>query len=599
MRLPLSSKISVRSGMTIVEIATVIAIISTLSTLSFFAFSSAKKFADRIASQADIAKNQALANSGKTGTLTTVAMSAPIARPLYVPGEYYISFSGSVSNPVGDASRLASLVGGQVGDIFNLVTPGFILYVNSQDLSRLSTDPAVKQIDPVPFVYPCAVPMNIQRVYSNGMASRQDTATGPTATIFGVPTTRYRQYRNTTNTAGQALITGRLPVNGSTGATIAVGVMDTGIDKTHPDLFVVKEFDFTNNGNPADNDGHGTHIAGVVGALDRSAGAGVVGVYPGAPLVNMKVMGSPFGGSSSQTLPFGSAAAVYLALDFLVLNPGTCRVCLMAFQTGVNDNIMNLKVDAASNAGVLMIAPSGNRNFNPLFDSFGGSGNVSPAAANQAVVIGAIVDTNGRAGGSAPDDSLAPYSNTNNVDFMAPGGYPNPPFSATFAIGASYAITSTIPLAGQAANLLANPYSENINGTPNNNAFGTSFAAAHAAGMFAYVLDPQTTIGFVVGNAIPTFRFGIINRATAVTNLTNLTHNLTKFQMKSPIAPFSAWTVSAGTPKVVAPYSKTLHDDTVRFDFLGVPLGGANQRPILNFYQNPQVAPTLLLPFPG
>ncbi len=82
---------------------------------------------------------------------------------------------------------------------------------------------------------------------------------------------------------------------GITGAGVKVGIMDSGIDITHPDLHVVGGQSFqTVNNNPsnlnddvASCDGHGTHVAGIVAALQN--GVGVVGVAPGASLYALKV----------------------------------------------------------------------------------------------------------------------------------------------------------------------------------------------------------------------------------------------------------------------------------------------------------------------
>ena len=67
---------------------------------------------------------------------------------------------------------------------------------------------------------------------------------------------------------------------------VDVAVIDNGIDP-HPDLNVFGFFSpFTSN--PNDEDGHGTLMAGIIGALDNDFG--VVGVAPGVRLWNIKVM---------------------------------------------------------------------------------------------------------------------------------------------------------------------------------------------------------------------------------------------------------------------------------------------------------------------
>lgn len=67
-----------------------------------------------------------------------------------------------------------------------------------------------------------------------------------------------------------------------------VAVVDTGVDPTHPDLNVVGGVDCTGAGDWTDGFGHGTHVAGTIGALDNDFG--VVGVAPGARIWSVKVM---------------------------------------------------------------------------------------------------------------------------------------------------------------------------------------------------------------------------------------------------------------------------------------------------------------------
>jgi subtilisin len=91
-----------------------------------------------------------------------------------------------------------------------------------------------------------------------------------------------------------------------TGAGVHVYVLDTGIDPTHPDLQGNLGEGFTAfscRGNPkncpgwVDDHGHGTHVAGTVGAVDN--GAGVIGVAPEVTLHAVKVLGANGSGSWS------------------------------------------------------------------------------------------------------------------------------------------------------------------------------------------------------------------------------------------------------------------------------------------------------------
>ena len=77
-------------------------------------------------------------------------------------------------------------------------------------------------------------------------------------------------------------------VHGAGGA--AVAVIDTGIDLSHPDLDARPGINCVSPsaGPPQDDDGHGTFVAGVIGA--RNDGAGIVGVAPGTALYAVKAL---------------------------------------------------------------------------------------------------------------------------------------------------------------------------------------------------------------------------------------------------------------------------------------------------------------------
>ena len=119
-------------------------------------------------------------------------------------------------------------------------------------------------------------------------------------------------------------------------------IIDTGIDLTHPDLNVddTRGFSAFTNGKDAgfdDGNGHGSHVAGTVAALNN--GIGVVGVAAGAMVVPVKVLGARGSGSNSGVIAGvdhvaqygqpGDAANMSLggsistALDQAVLNAST------------------------------------------------------------------------------------------------------------------------------------------------------------------------------------------------------------------------------------------------------------------------------------
>jgi subtilisin family serine protease len=78
---------------------------------------------------------------------------------------------------------------------------------------------------------------------------------------------------------------------GNRGAGIKVCVIDTGIDKTHPDLYLnyAGGYNFVTPGSePIDDNGHGTHVAGTIVAMAN--GLGVIGVAPQARILAYKIL---------------------------------------------------------------------------------------------------------------------------------------------------------------------------------------------------------------------------------------------------------------------------------------------------------------------
>src|SRR5688572_29227856 len=94
------------------------------------------------------------------------------------------------------------------------------------------------------------------------------------------------------------------------GDGVTVGVVDTGIDPSHPDLAgrVVPGWDFVEgDGDPQDLSGHGTHVAGTIAAAQN--GSGVVGVAPAARIMPLRVLDAKGQGSSADV----AAAFAYAA----------------------------------------------------------------------------------------------------------------------------------------------------------------------------------------------------------------------------------------------------------------------------------------------
>lgn len=179
----------------------------------------------------------------------------------------------------------------------------------------------------------------------------------------------------------------------SRGEGVAVAVIDTGVESGHPDLTgaVQGGFNFIKPGEPPEDDnGHGTHVAGIIAARDN--GVGVVGVAPEARLYALKA----FDGRGS-----GAISAIIEALGWCVENG--VRLVNMSFG-GTRNRALARALDACQQAGLVMVAAAGNN---------GRADSVDFPATHPAVIgVSALEE----------DGSLARFSSRGpEVDLAAPG----------------------------------------------------------------------------------------------------------------------------------------------------------------------------------
>ena len=163
-----------------------------------------------------------------------------------------------------------------------------------------------------------------------------------------------------------------------------------------------------------DSNGHGTHIAGTIGARNNSYG--VVGVAPGAALYSVKVLDDQ---------GFGTAASIICGLDWVAQRPGRIDVINMSLagrgraSTCASD-ALHRAVCRVVGRGISVVVSSGNNGQS--------ASNFVPANFEEAITVSAFADTNGRPGGGGGacdgqiDDTYATFSNYGPVvDIAAPG----------------------------------------------------------------------------------------------------------------------------------------------------------------------------------
>lgn len=169
---------------------------------------------------------------------------------------------------------------------------------------------------------------------------------------------------------------------GATGTGTVIAVVDTGVDLEHPDLRskLVPGFDFVAGKKdcppgPQDENGHGTHVAGIAAAVTDN-GIGVAGTAPDARIMPIRVLDAEGSGSLDDV-----AAGIRYAADHGadVINLSLGELPIVGQLTALNQDIEDA-VQHAWSKGSLVVAAAGNESY-PLCSY--------PAFANHAVCVGA------------------------------------------------------------------------------------------------------------------------------------------------------------------------------------------------------------------
>ncbi|GGE19268.1 subtilisin E [Marinithermofilum abyssi] len=216
--------------------------------------------------------------------------------------------------------------------------------------------------------------------------------------VFGMEELkRYAKINQQTLTWNVQKVWGGSP-NPYAGSGVRVGIIDTGIDLDHPDLKanIAGGINLVNTGRkPNDNNGHGTHIAGIVAAVNNKIG--VVGVAPAARLYAIKAFDAR-GAATITNIIRGIEWGIDSGMDILNMSFGS-RTGTPALIDAVN---------AANRRGIVCVAAAGNEG-----NASGTGDNVSfPGRIPAAVAVAALNRNNKRASFSSTGSS---------VDIAAPG----------------------------------------------------------------------------------------------------------------------------------------------------------------------------------
>jgi subtilisin len=194
---------------------------------------------------------------------------------------------------------------------------------------------------------------------------------------------------------------------------VAVAVIDTG-SGPHSDLNILGGTNCSTGKSYSDGNGHGTHVAGTIGAINNSAG--VVGVAPGIPIYSVRVLNNAGSGSWS---------SVVCGIDWVTANAASLNIKVANMSLGgpgtddgncgnVNSDALHKAICSSVAVGVTYVVAAGNDNS----DLAG----FVPAAYDEVLAVTAVADFNGQPGGGAAatcrsdvDETPADFSNFTGI----------------------------------------------------------------------------------------------------------------------------------------------------------------------------------------
>lgn len=318
-------------------------------------------------------------------------------KPDVIPDKFIVVLKEDVGNPQDVANDMARTHGLSVEHVYMTALRGFSATIPQARLDKVKSDGRVQFV------------------------SEDKVVEAFTPSVLKAP-------KNDVTTLAQTTPTGisrvNAPANTNKGTGIGVAVIDTGIDLKHPDLasnIVANKSCIVNRRNGNDDNGHGSHVAGTIAALNNSRG--VVGVAPEAKLIAVKVLNAAGSGSWS---------SVICGIDWVTANASKYNIKVANMSLGggglSDNNCGNGNNDALHKAickstaqGVTYVVAAGN--------SGAEASKFVPAAYDDTVItVSALADSDGQAGGSGSatiygaDDTFASFSNYGGViDLGAPG----------------------------------------------------------------------------------------------------------------------------------------------------------------------------------
>ena len=200
----------------------------------------------------------------------------------------------------------------------------------------------------------------------------------------------------------------RVGATGAQASGVHLFVMDTGV--ANADVNLVEQYDLaTGQTTPSavgrDEDGHGTHIAGIAAAEDNSTG--LLGIAPGAQVHSLRVL-TGNEQSDTETLDVSEAiAAIEYATTWKLAHPTAPMVVNFSLGSDIGTRQYNALDDAirtSIGAGITYVISAGNSGIN--------ADTVTPAHVEEAITVGSY----------GMEGRFSPFSNYGSVvDILAPG----------------------------------------------------------------------------------------------------------------------------------------------------------------------------------
>jgi subtilisin len=239
---------------------------------------------------------------------------------------YIVRFRNGTSAAAGAA--VVRQAGAALGKTFGRVNAAAVRVPNTNALTALLDNPSVLAV----------IPNRPVSAYQNGKGKPG----GGGGTTQVVP-------------AGVARV-GR-PTSDSNGSGVGIAVLDTGVDLKHPDLAgTIDAFNAFGAQSCQDDEGHGTHVAGISAARDNARD--VIGVAPQATIYCVKVLDGTGNGSDTTVMSglewvLNNHASVVPAIKVVNMSLGRAG--------SVDDNpALHDLVVALEDAGIMLVVAAGN-----------------------------------------------------------------------------------------------------------------------------------------------------------------------------------------------------------------------------------------------